>query len=257
VAATNSGVVAVAQAATPAPEPTAEGLIAQVRDTIQDTVEDNPALAAAIGGGALLLIILIVLLVVILARGRRARAEMPAAQVELEEPISPPAAPTPGYVSAPPHDTATVGWDESAPAVWPGAGTGAPAAPWASQPPPAASAGGGFVQVPPPEEGTRVIQRAPRHLAMLVNKARPDQKFDLKETLNVGRAPDNQIVVDHPTVSRHHAWIKEDRGEFLVIDVGSGNGTFVNDERVDAPRPLQNGDVLRFGEVEFAFTKVF
>jgi len=92
---------------------------------------------------------------------------------------------------------------------------------------------------------------------MLVNKGRPDEKHDLKGTLNVGRAPDNQIVVDHPTISRHHGWIKEDKGEFLVFDVGSANGTFVNDERIEAPRPLQTGDVIRFGEVEFVFTKVF
>ena len=92
---------------------------------------------------------------------------------------------------------------------------------------------------------------------MLVNKIRPDEKYDLKGTLNIGRAPDNQIVVDHPTISRHHGWIKEDKGEFLVFDVGSANGTFVNDERIEAPRQLQNGDIVRFGEVEFAFTKVF
>ena len=92
---------------------------------------------------------------------------------------------------------------------------------------------------------------------MLVNKGRPDQKYDLKGTMNVGRAPDNQLVIDHPTVSRHHAWVKEDKGEFLVFDIGSGNGTFVNGQQIEAPQLLQNGDVVRFGEVEFIFTKVF
>ena len=92
---------------------------------------------------------------------------------------------------------------------------------------------------------------------MLVNKVRPDQKYDIKGTMNVGRAPDNQIVVEHPTISRHHGWIKEDEGAFMVFDIGSANGTFVNGERIEAPHRLKNGDVVCFGEVEFVFTQVF
>ena len=43
----------------------------------------------------------------------------------------------------------------------------------------------------------------------------------------------------------------------MVFDVGSANGTFVNDEQVKDPRLLENGDVIRFGEATFVFTKVF
>jgi pSer/pThr/pTyr-binding forkhead associated (FHA) protein len=109
----------------------------------------------------------------------------------------------------------------------------------------------------PPAGGTRVIERAPKHLAMLVDRTRPDRKFDLKGTVNVGRGKDNQVVLDHPTVSRQHAWVKGEGEEFSVFDVGSANGTFVNDERVEEPHRLENGDVVRFGEMEFVFTKVF
>jgi hypothetical protein len=109
----------------------------------------------------------------------------------------------------------------------------------------------------PPAGGTRVIERAPKHLAMLVDRTRPDNKFDLKGTVNVGRGKDNQIVLDHPTVSRQHAWVKAEGEDFFVFDVGSANGTFVNDERVEEPHRLENGDVVRFGETEFVFTKVF
>jgi hypothetical protein len=138
---------------------------------------------------------------------------------------------------------------EVAPAAWPE--TAPPTPPIAAPPPDAAEAA-----IPPAGE-TRVIERAPKHLAMLVDKARPDRKFDLKGTVNVGRAHDNQMVLEDPTVSRHHAWVKSEREEFLVFDVGSGNGTFVNDERVEEPRQLENGDVVRFGEAAFVFTKVF
>jgi len=109
----------------------------------------------------------------------------------------------------------------------------------------------------PAAGGTRIIERAPKHLAMLVEKARPDRKYDLKGTINVGRARENQVCLDDVTVSRQHAWIKAEGEDFLVFDIGSANGTFVNDERVDAPRRLENGDVIRFGEVELIFTRIF
>jgi len=257
----------------PDPQPTASGII----EKIKEQINKNTGLAAAIGGGVLLLIILIIVLVIILFRGRRAKqAAMgelqpeeaympgpsfsPADDVTGSRPVTAgaePVVPRAGAVggvtrprnapSAPVEEGTVVGWGEPAPAGWP------PSSPFPGQ-------GGRDSGAPPagaPLGGTRIVERAPKHLAMLVNKGRPDEKHDLKGTLNVGRAPDNQIVVDHPTISRHHGWIKEDKGEFLVFDVGSANGTFVNDERIEAPRPLQTGDVIRFGEVEFVFTKVF
>ncbi|MBN1137630.1 MAG: VWA domain-containing protein [Anaerolineae bacterium] len=253
------------------PEPTAAGII----DKVKEQIEDNLGLSAAIGGGALLLIILVVVLLVILLRGRKAKqAAVAASQFEepyVQEPAMPPgvgagapppfarepditgvprsraAAPT---SSAAAEDGTVVGWGEPAPGGWPpaspvGGEMRQPGSPFG--PPPAGA----------PLEGTRVIERAPKHLGMLVNKARPDQKHDLKGTMNVGRAPDNQIVVDHPTISRHHGWIKEDKGEFVVFDIGSANGTFVNGEQIEAPHRLESGDIIRFGEVEFVFTKVF
>jgi len=269
-----------AATAVPPPEPTAAGIV----DKIKDQIEENPGLSAAIGGGALLLIILVVVLLVTLLRGRKAKQAAVVAS-QFEEPYvpevgissgagvtAPPsfsvgadyAAPRPDdYVGGPTKPRITgqpplavaeegtvVGWGQPVPGGWPAVsppgGEGRqPASPFGS--PPAGA----------PIEGTRVIERGPKHLAMLVSKIRPDQKYDLKDTMNVGRASDNQIVVDHPTISRHHGWIKEDKGEFTVFDIGSANGTFVNDERINAPHQLQTGDIVRFGEVEFVFTKVF
>jgi pSer/pThr/pTyr-binding forkhead associated (FHA) protein len=92
---------------------------------------------------------------------------------------------------------------------------------------------------------------------MLVDKSQPNRRFDLKGTMNVGRTPENQIALDDPTVSRQHAWIKVEGTDFLIFDVGSANGTFVNGERVQEPRRLNSGDVVRFGDVELVFTKVY
>ena len=109
----------------------------------------------------------------------------------------------------------------------------------------------------PQPGGTRLIERAPKHLAMLINKSNPDQKHDLRKVTNIGRAQDNHLVIDEPTVSRHHAWIKADGEDFSVFDIGSANGTFVNNEKVEEPRLLEQGDSVRFGDAEFIFTKVF
>jgi hypothetical protein len=109
----------------------------------------------------------------------------------------------------------------------------------------------------PAAGSTRVIERAPVHLAMLVDKSRPDRKHEVKGTTNVGRAGDNHVVLDHPSVSRHHAWIKVEGEEFYIFDVGSANGTFVNNWRVEEPRRLESNDVIRFGSAEFVFLKLF
>jgi hypothetical protein len=219
-------------------------------DKIKDTLSEKKELAIIIGAALVLLIVLIVALVIVLLRGRRAREERPAA-VELPE--SP--APTPEWqpAAAAPGMTVGEGADQGRTEVgaggWQMGGESMPA----YAPPPDTPAG----QVADAAGGTRIIERAPKHLALLVDKRRSDRRYDLKGTTNIGRAADNQIVIEDSTVSRYHAWIKDQEGNFLVFDVGSANGTFVNDERVVEPRPLQTGDLVRFGVVELVFTKVF
>ena len=247
----------------PAPSPDEEsdstGFEAIV-DTVKDTIEDDPLLAVVIGAGVLLLIVLIVALLIVLLRGRRAEEPYygdefediyaPAPSAMLGETPAPPgrmqdgsARPTAG----PPPEERT----EVAPPDWPQAGVGAP--------PPVGMSGGPARGAPrmPAAGGTRVIERAPKHLAMLVDRSRPDRKYDLEAITNIGREKTNQIVLEHPTASRHHAWIKAEGKDFLVFDVGSANGTYVNDESVEAPRRLEHGDIVRFGEEAFVFTRVF
>ncbi|MFC2015788.1 VWA domain-containing protein [Chloroflexota bacterium] len=227
-------------------------------DTIKRLIDERPLLAVVIGAGLLLLLILVIVLVVVLLRGRGAGEEEFVSE-ELDLTYAPggewspgPTAPRP-VVGAPPDGATEVGLGgqtEMASDDWFGAATGEPTA---DQPPPGVEGGLGI----PAAGGTRIIERAPKQLAMLVDKAHPDQRYDLKGTINIGRGTENQIALDDPTVSRQHAWIKADGEDFLVFDVGSGNGTFVNDERVTEPRRLENGDLIRFGEAEFVFTRVF
>jgi hypothetical protein len=256
-----AGVTAVADAGTAAPFAgvgTAQPVVVQEEegeegfiDRIRDTIEDRPLLAVAIGAGILLLVVLIVALVIVLVQGRRHREDefggadyeemYPSLASQYQEPEAP---------RAQEISTTAEERTQAAPPDWPAIG---PAAPPVIPPRPGAVEGVGI----PPAGGTRVIERAPKHLAMLVDKSRPDRKFDLKGMTNVGRAQDNQLVLEHATVSRHHAWVKAEGEEFLIFDVGSANGTFVNDERVEQPRLLQDGDQVRFGDTEFVFKKVF
>ena len=69
----------------------------------------------------------------------------------------------------------------------------------------------------------------------------------------IGRALDNEIVVSHSSVSRHHASIENSNGVFAVKDLNSQNGTFVGNRRVTEPTPVSDGDAVRFGDAQFTF----
>ncbi len=69
----------------------------------------------------------------------------------------------------------------------------------------------------------------------------------------IGRDSKNEIVIDDGTVSTVHARIARTTQGFMIEDVQSRNGTFVNSEKVEAPRLLADGDTLRFGKVIFTF----
>ncbi|MGD0117365.1 MAG: FHA domain-containing protein [Candidatus Binatus sp.] len=69
----------------------------------------------------------------------------------------------------------------------------------------------------------------------------------------IGRALDNEIVVSHSSISRHHASIESSNGSFAVRDLNSQNGTFVGSKRVTEPTRINDGDTVRFGDAQFIF----
>lgn len=75
--------------------------------------------------------------------------------------------------------------------------------------------------------------------------------------LKIGRAPDNALVLQDPQSSSHHAEVTPgpDGNSYLVTDLGSTNGTFVNEQRLapHAPRPLNAGDVIRIGQTTITY----
>ena len=69
----------------------------------------------------------------------------------------------------------------------------------------------------------------------------------------IGRAAGVQFIVDAPLVSRVHCRLTLSAdGNLTVEDLGSTNGTYVNDLRVEDPTPLQPADTLKVGRVSFA-----
>jgi pSer/pThr/pTyr-binding forkhead associated (FHA) protein len=83
----------------------------------------------------------------------------------------------------------------------------------------------------------------------------PNQEVTLdKPAITVGRAPDNDIVLELPIVSSHHLRLEttEERGvpRVSVVDVGSRNGTFLSGRRLtpNTPQPLEPGDVVNVGD---------
>jgi len=70
--------------------------------------------------------------------------------------------------------------------------------------------------------------------------------------VTIGRSPEATIVLGDPNVSRHHAEIRPAGDGFVVVDLGSTNGSRVNGTKV-AEHPLRDGDEVSFGNTVFHF----
>lgn len=86
----------------------------------------------------------------------------------------------------------------------------------------------------------------------VANGKRTGQKFEIGEALRIGRHPYNHISLDDLAASRYHCWITLTGAGFVVQDLDSTNGTFVNGIRI-AKRALRPGDRIQVGRTEFVF----
>jgi hypothetical protein len=74
--------------------------------------------------------------------------------------------------------------------------------------------------------------------------------YFVEKVATIGRSEDSDIFLVDPSVSRNHATLGIDGEAVCVEDLGSTNGTFVNDERIEGLRRVVSGDVLTFGNTQ-------
>jgi hypothetical protein len=73
------------------------------------------------------------------------------------------------------------------------------------------------------------------------------------EIITIGRVVESDIVITSRRVSREHACVRREGRRAMLEDLGSTNGTFLNDERVLAPAVLHEGDRIQIGDVTLVF----
>ena len=77
----------------------------------------------------------------------------------------------------------------------------------------------------------------------------PGAAFTLEgDQITIGRDSVNEVVINDAEISRRHARLTFQGGKYVLEDLGSTNGTFVNGQRLAGPRVLKPGEVVSFGE---------
>ena len=78
----------------------------------------------------------------------------------------------------------------------------------------------------------------------------PSREFELtKSEITIGREDNVDLTIPSSAVSRRHARITRNEDGYVLEDLGSSNGTFVNGQKLNGPRPLRSGDKIRLGQV--------
>jgi hypothetical protein len=90
-----------------------------------------------------------------------------------------------------------------------------------------------------------VVERAPGH--------EPGMIYDIDGDLVLGRGDRAEIRLEDPFASARHARVFEQGNIVVIEDLGSTNGTYLNEEVLQTPRPLHAGDRVRIGDSEFSF----
>ena len=82
---------------------------------------------------------------------------------------------------------------------------------------------------------------------------RAGEAFNISgERMTIGRSPDAEVFLDDVTVSRNHALLVRRRDGLYIDDLGSLNGTYVNQRRIESHR-LQDGDELQVGKYKLTY----
>jgi hypothetical protein len=98
-----------------------------------------------------------------------------------------------------------------------------------------------------------IARRTPRLVVARASGHDPGMIYDLDGDLVLGRGDHAEIRLEDPFASSRHARVYERAGTLVLEDLRSTNGTYLNEELLETPRPLHPGDHVRIGESEFVF----
>jgi len=91
-----------------------------------------------------------------------------------------------------------------------------------------------------------IVERAPGHT--------PGMEYDIGQGAVLGRGDQAEIRLEDPFASSRHARLVRQGGIVVLEDLGSTNGTYLNEEILSGPQPLHQGDRVRIGDSEFMFS---
>jgi hypothetical protein len=95
------------------------------------------------------------------------------------------------------------------------------------------------------DEPRLIVERAPGHT--------PGMEYDIGDGAVLGRGDQAEIRLEDPFASSRHARLLRQGGIVVLEDLGSTNGTYLNEELLTGPQPLHRGDRVRIGDSEFTF----
>jgi hypothetical protein len=90
-----------------------------------------------------------------------------------------------------------------------------------------------------------IVERAPGHT--------PGMEYDVGQGAVLGRGDQAEIRLEDPFASSRHARLIRQGGIVVIEDLGSTNGTYLNEELLSGPQPLHQGDRVRIGDSEFTY----
>lgn len=107
----------------------------------------------------------------------------------------------------------------------------------------------------PARPASRKSKKAPRRIAVIEGDKLKGKSFDLDDEVIIGRADKCSLVLDDTYVSQVHARIFRRGESYMIEDMGSTNGTYLNRRRITAAAELQRGDQVKIGKAVLELRK--
>jgi hypothetical protein len=105
----------------------------------------------------------------------------------------------------------------------------------------------------PLSDGRTIVDSEPVPYLLITTGPGRGQMFELRGEVHLGRSRANAVALSDAKVSRNHARLEPVPGTYILVDLGSANGTFVNGVRVTQPVRLRDGDILQAGDTQLVF----